>query len=210
MGGFPGALQDFLTGSRVQEGTIRLLWDVVAGDLDRWGRDRLSGLKLLERTVRSLGSAVSWRTVAQDMGVASPETARDYVTLLAESFVLLVLYFWDRGGDGISLRKNKKVYFTDPLFAAVPRILEPGVREPDLAALVENVVAMALYRSEEREPVESFSLPRSLFYWRSHGDREVDFLVGTGTQKVPRPYYPGGSFPLVTAHGGIAPSAPGG
>jgi predicted AAA+ superfamily ATPase len=71
------------------------------------------------------------------------------------------------------------------LFAAIPRVIQPAGPIPARAAMVENVVGVSLYRAAEREIVESFPLPQSLFYWRSRQGREIDFLSGTGSEKVP-------------------------
>jgi predicted AAA+ superfamily ATPase len=185
VGGFPAALQDYLTTGRVTEATVRMLWDLVAGDVDRLGYDRLAAVKLLERVARSLGAATSWRNLAEEMGVGGAETAQRYVTALAEAFAILVVYFWDRGGGGLSLKKNKKLYLVDPLFAEIPQVLQPGGPTPAMATMVENIVGMALYRAGEQEIIESFSLPQSLFYWRSRQGNEVDFVSGPGSRKIP-------------------------
>ncbi len=42
---------------------------------------------------------------------------------------------------------------------------------------MEGLVAVALYRAAEPAPVESSATPQRVFYWRSTGGREVDFLV---------------------------------
>jgi len=185
VGGFPAALQDYLTMGRVTEATVRMLWDLIAGDADRLRFDRLVAMKLLERVVRSMGSATSWRNLAEEMGVGGAETAQRYATALAEAFSILVVYFWDRGGGGLSLKKNKKFYLVDPLFGEIPKVLQIVSPAPAVAVKVENIVGIALYRAGEKEIVESFSLPHSLFYWRSRQGNEVDFVSGPGPRKIP-------------------------
>jgi len=185
VGGFPAAVEDYLTTARVTEPTVRMLWDLVAGDVDRLGYDRLAAVKLLERVVRSLGTATSWRTLAEEIDVGSTQTAQRYAMVLSEAFAVLVLYFWDRGRGGVSLRKNKKLYLVDPLFGSIPKVLQPGAVTATTPAMVENVVGMALYRAGEREMVESFSFPQSLFYWRSRQGNEVDFISGFGSERIP-------------------------
>ena len=176
-GGFPQAVGDLLRHGGLSESTLRVLWDVVAGDVDRWGRDHLVALKLLERVGRHLATPLSWRGLAEDMGVA-PATAEEYVRLLADSFVLQVLHFWDPARRSWSPHKQKKLYFTDPAWARIPGLLLGG-GPPPLPHLVEAVVAVALFRAVEPAPVESFATPQRVFYWRSTGGREVDFLVRT-------------------------------
>ena len=184
-GGFPEAVSDHLLHGEVEELTVRMLWDVVSGEVSRWNRNRLTALKLLERVVRSLGSRFSWNSLAEDIGVASPATAQEYAELLSESYLLLILYHWDLGGGTISPKKQKKVYGIDPLLLRIPSIVQPGSPPPGAAALVENAVAMTLFRTLEKDPTESFGLPRSLFYWQSSAGREIDFLADPSGLKIP-------------------------
>jgi len=102
---------------------------------------------LLERLIRSLGSALSWTSLARDMAVSLP-TARDYVEFLAAAYLLLPVYSWRAGSDGSALGRNKKIYFADPLLHSVAHRKAPGL-EADLPAQVENAVALALHRRYE-------------------------------------------------------------
>lgn len=44
---------------------------------------------------------------------------------------------------------------------------------------------MELFRTREAQRQEAFSVPRSLFYWKSSSGREVDFLSGQRPPRVP-------------------------
>ena len=52
-------------------------------------------------------------------------------------------------------------------------------------AIVENLVAMALFRACEADLVEAFRLPQAICFWRSSRDREIDFLAGPRPHQVP-------------------------
>lgn len=182
-GGFPAAVADTMRNGDIQAATLRTLWDIVAGDVERWNRDHLVALKLLERTGRSLTAPMSWRGLAEEMGVA-PATAEEYARLMAESFVLMILHFWDPARRGGAPRKQKKVYFVDPALSRLPALLLGGPAGLT-AATVENAVAMGLFRATEPSPVEAFATPQRLFYWRSTSGREVDFLVRSGDSLLP-------------------------
>lgn len=191
VGGFPRPVADFLRNGEVQSSTVQIHWAALAGEVEQWGKDRTWALKLMERAGRSLGSVLSWNALAEEIGVASPQTVREYVEILAEAFALLVVYFWDRSKNTISLKKRKKVYFSDPLFAHLPGVLAmqtrivPGLLQgEDLPKLVENAVARALFAHLEQEAVETFSMPQRLHYWRSNANKEVDFL-GEANRKIP-------------------------
>lgn len=183
-GGFPRAVRDFVSERMVRSETFETLWAIMAGDADRAGRDRISALRLLERVVRSLGSPMSWLSMAEDAGFASSRTAEDYAGFLADTYVVLIIYALQLG-RGPAPRKQKKLYPVDPLFAHLPHALDPSAPRPDIDRLIEAIVAMSLYREVEREPVESFRLPQRLFYWRSTSGREVDFLASLGRKQVP-------------------------
>lgn len=179
VGGFPAAIEDYLQVGEVRSSTIEMLWDIVAGDVRDLGRDAVATVKLLERVNRSLGTPLSWSALAGDMDVTQP-TARDYVKMLAESFILLVVYFWDRSGAGLSPRKQRKVYFLDPLLSLVPRRLVPGTRPPGADALRENLVGSGLFRSSIAELVQAEPGVGSLCFWKSGRGTEIDFVLPGG------------------------------
>jgi predicted AAA+ superfamily ATPase len=153
-----------------------MLWDIIAGDIRDFGRSDVSTLKLLERVGRSLGTPLSWESLAGDMDV-DRTTAREYVELLAESFLLLMIYRWETSGRGLSPRRQRKVYFADPLLGRVAAQLVPGSRLPLHSAVREGLVAVGLYRSTTDRLVQAEPVPGSLCFWRSGRGTEIDFLV---------------------------------
>src|SRR5690606_102300 len=145
-GGFPAAVEDCLRAGRVTPETVEMLWEIVAGDVRDLERSSISTLKLLERVGRSLGAPLAWQSLAEDMDV-SPPTAREYVELLAASFMLLAVFAWDSSGRGLSPRRQRKVYFVDPLLGRIASRMIPGARVPGPDAVRENLVAIGLYRA---------------------------------------------------------------
>jgi predicted AAA+ superfamily ATPase len=185
VGGFPAAVADFLRDGAVSDSTYQMLWHIIAGDVERAGRNRATALKLLERVVRNLCSSSSWNGLAEEMAVGKEVTAEGYATVLSDSFLLLVLYVLDLAHNSPALKKAKKLYPTDPLVAHLPHHVVPGVPIPDETALTEAVLAMALFRTREVSLQEAFSVPRSLFYWKSSAGNEIDFLSGEPSRWVP-------------------------
>lgn len=177
VGGFPAAIEDYLTGGEVRPVTVEMLWDIIAGDVRSLGRSDVATLKLLERVGRSLGAPLAWESLAEDMDVSQP-TAREYVEILAESFMLLTVFAWDSGGKGLSPRKQRKVYFSDPLLGRVAQQMVPGGRLPDPDAVRENLVAIGLYRSATDRLVQADPVTGSLCFWKSGRGTEIDFVVG--------------------------------
>lgn len=185
VGGFPAAVADFLRDGTVSDATYQTLWHIVAGDVERSGRNRAVALKLLERIVRNLCNSSSWTSLAEEMAVAKAITAEEYAGVLADSFLLLVLYFLDLTHQSAAPRKEKKLYPADPLLAHLPAQILPGLVPPDETTLAEAALAMALFRAREVQLQEAFSVPRSLFYWKSSSGKEVDFLSGQRQPQVP-------------------------
>jgi len=175
-GGFPAAVEDCLRAGRVNPETVEKLWDIVAGDVRDLDRSSISTLKLLERVGRSLGAPLAWQSLAEDMDV-SPPTARSYIELLSESFMLLTVYAHAMDERGPSARKQRKVYFIDPLLGRVPQLLIPGSRPPDRDALREDLVAIGLYRSATERLVQVDPVMGSVCFWKSGRGTELDFVV---------------------------------
>lgn len=190
VGGFPAAVTDYLVTGQVSSRTVEMLWAMAAEDVRRAGRDTVGTLKLLERISRSLGSTLSWDAMAEAMDAANAVTARDYVTLLAQSFLLLPVYFWDMADNTLKPQKQRKVYFIDPLFDAVAAQLLPGARRAAVPALVENLVAIGLYRSATDRLVQAAPAPGSVGVWRSTRGTELDFVVAEKAPGLTGPRLP--------------------
>ncbi len=102
----------------------------------------------------------------------------DYVEFLASAYFLLIAYFWRSDSDSEALSKDKKLYFGDPLLCSVARDLAPGLA-PDVPALVENVVALALYHRYEAPSSRLEGVaPSSLHVWQTRRAGEIDFVCG--------------------------------
>jgi predicted AAA+ superfamily ATPase len=179
VGGFPAAIRDYRSSSdrRPQPETVRMLWTVIAGDIARSGRDQTAAAKLLEEVALALGNPLKWASAARAMGMGSNNTAREYVEYLSDSFALLTVFFWDLSGGALQPSKQRKVYYMDPLLAEIPPGLMPGARRPPEAGMVENAMAIGLFRSAARALTQADPVPGAVGYWRSTNRRELDFVV---------------------------------
>ncbi len=191
-GGLPAAVAE-AAGGAVQPSreTMRILADSVVREVHRKGAGEPATHALLDRVSRSLGSTVSWTAIAQDLGVPlgssrtarsgpTPLAVRDYVEFLAVGYFLLLVYFWRSGAMGADLSRDKKLYFADPLLHSVAAEHAGGAGADD-AALVENVLALALYRRYEPKAsqIPGFLEPSRLHVWKSTRGTEIDFAAGT-------------------------------
>ena len=187
-GGLPAAVADAIEGQRApREETLRVMWDAVEREVLRKGASGVALAALLERVVRSLGSKTSWASLAREMDVplggrrGSPDhrSVSDYVAFLARSYALVVLYFWKPASDSRDLSRDKKLYLGDPLLHTATRAHTPGLAL-DVAAAVENAVALALLRRYDPPPSQGagYAAPARVHVWQSARGREIDFACG--------------------------------
>lgn len=193
-GGLPAAVAEAVVGKPApSEQVQRVLWDSLVNEIRRRGATIAATQALLERTMRSLGSRVSWNQLAQDMDVPlggrarrrssggkanDYRTVQSYVEFTAISYFTLVIYFWRPGSGTANVSKDKKVYFGDPLLQTITANRVGLAR--DRHAEVENAVAVALYRRYERSETqaENTTAPERLHVWGTRRGGEIDFVCG--------------------------------
>lgn len=191
-GGLPAAVAEAATGAlEPSESVQRILWDSLLREAHREGAGEPALHALLERVLRSLGSKTNWSRMAEEMGLplgtrrarmrrtTDYRTVRDYIEFLAHAYFLLIVYFWRPDADSNAISKDKKIYFGDPLTARVVQQRSPGLAI-DTPALIENVVASALYRRYEPtdRQFQGFVAPRRLHVWGTAAGGEIDFACG--------------------------------
>lgn len=179
VGGFPAAVGDHVVAEHgdVSSETLQTLWEVLAGDIVKSKRNVLAALKLVDAVGTALGSTLSWQTAARAMGFEAPAAAREYAEFLAESFALLAVYYWDIGKRSLEPSKQRKIYWMDTILERIPRLMIPGTRTAPADGLVENAVAVGLFRAAAQTLIQANAIPGSIGYWRSSGDREIDFVI---------------------------------
>jgi hypothetical protein len=195
-GGLPAAVAEAASGApEPGASTRRVLVDSLLGEVRRKGASETATEALLERMVRSLGSKVSWAALARDMdvplgplsrGPATRGGVRDYVEFLADAYFVLVVYFWKHDSDSAEQSRDKKLYFGDPLLHTIALGMAPGL-SADTPALVENLVALALYRHSEplAQQVDSQRNPHRLHVYGTRAGGEIDFVAGPRAEAVP-------------------------
>ncbi|MGO9249425.1 MAG: ATP-binding protein, partial [Solirubrobacteraceae bacterium] len=187
-GGLPAAVAEALGGAHEPSGRVkRVVEDSLMREIQRRGASMPAARALLERVVRSLGSKISWSSMAREMDVPlgrgkgrpSHQTLRDYIELLAGGYFVFVAYFWRSGSQTNEQSRDKKVFFADPLLHTIALDHAPGLGT-DTAALIENVIGMALLRRYEPADrlIETFILPERLHIWQTARGGEIDFVAG--------------------------------
>jgi uncharacterized protein len=187
-GGLPAAVAEAASGAPEPSDEVkRVLYDSLVKEVQRRGASIPAAHALLERVLRSLGSRTDWSKMAREMDVplgssrapANHHTLRDYIELMAGGYLLFILYFWRAGSRTNDHSNEKKVFFADPLLHTISLDHAPGLR-PDIPALVENAIGLALYRRYEppERLIESFVAPERLHAWRTARAGEIDFVAG--------------------------------
>lgn len=193
-GGLPAAVAEAASGAAEPSFDVkRIVWESLVRELQRKGASVPAAQALLARVAHALGSETNWSDLARDMDVplgrraaagrTSHHTLKSYIELLTGGYFLFVTYFWKRGQDTNDLSRNKKLYFADPLLHGVALDRAPGLN-PNLPALIENVIGMALYRRYEPfdRLAETFASPDRLHIWKTATGGEIDFVAGAARE----------------------------
>jgi len=189
-GGVPKVVNDYRESGEIPESTYKRYVDVVRGDLSRWNRREGYIRRILSRIIETMGSPVSWRTLAEGTDIGSHNTVPEYVDTLRDTFMLCYLFRLDTTRNESAFEKDKKLYFSDPFFLhamngwvnggdpyeETVRFLE-NTEKKSLA--VEGVVADHLVRLSFQlsKQKQLFDYEKVLHYWRSNNQHELDFVV---------------------------------
>ena len=178
IGGFPGAVGDYLRTGEIEMATMTEMWDVIRGDLNRYQqvRDATIPLKILERLALNLASPVSWQKIAREAAV-DIKTVQTYVDLFTDAYLFLVVHRSDEGT--LARRADKKIYPVDPLIAGMAAVATGRPRfVPDISLAAESILGVSLFRAVTGDDFMTFGIQQGVLYHRTGTNREVDFIVG--------------------------------
>jgi hypothetical protein len=180
------AIADYWQTQSLSQQTLETYKAVVISDFEKWRKDRIILRNISRRILANLSTPVSWNGLAKDAGGIAANTAKEYVQLLADSYMLYILEFLDKGRQTSQPGKNRKLYPFDPLlyqvFAHIAAVAFDNRQVPNV---IEGIVGEALIRNSETDLFEGFSSLVSTFYWRSTRDKEVDFVAIWNGEKIP-------------------------
>ena len=120
--------------------------------------------------VSNFCNAVSANELTRELGFSSVNTTKKFMDYLHEPFMFYYLY---RYNNKLKLMKkaSRKVYVVDNGFVAAKAF---SLSE-NLGRLLENQVFIELLR-------RGYDCEKSIFYYRSRNDKEVDFVLRDGTR----------------------------
>jgi len=176
-GGFPLAVNMFHKLGHVSSWVYQLYLSWIEGDVGRAGKLERNLYQIMARVLAHQSTPISWLGIGREAGIASHATVQEYVELLAKMYVLQVVPYLDLSTRMPRYRKNRKIYFQDPLIFHCFSGKNNGIGDnfhsesrrflnspPEKSKLVESVVGIHLKRYFGE-----------CFYWQ--GKKEVDFVI---------------------------------
>ena len=192
IGGFPLAVESLSSSGKITPDILETYSSVIISDFEKLGKNRVTLNQIIRRLYLTYTTPISWQSLGKSVDVASRNTTREYVELLADSFLVTILYFLDRKNRQASNKKNKKFYTVDSLiYRLFTSLASPIAGEAMMENLewiaknVEGVVINHLVRTVETQLTEGFSNLANTFYWRSSRNREIDIVVILEGEEVP-------------------------
>ncbi len=185
VGGYPKAVASFMGTGDVAPAFVRDLWNVVRGEAFRSMRTTPpEALAFIERLARSLSGPINLSDLARDVGFTDNEQADARITELVTAFLGFRCY---KDNDGRpNVKAQRKFYFTDPLLARLPRLVDSSAAEPSASDISEQQTALALHRAIEHELPGAFVERAEVRYWvNPNSGTEIDFVgarLGLGVE----------------------------
>lgn len=175
VGGYPQAVElELRTSQEGGDGALRnALWDVIHGDAFEGSALTPTQTHTILRSIASsLGSLYSVQGLAAAVGVAHA-TAEARLDALRRAFLAFPVH----REQGLAPRPQSqgKWYFTDPRLARLAAEFGAG-SPPDMTAVSEQQIAVALLRSLEDETPGAAVRHDTLLYYRSRTRAEIDFV----------------------------------
>lgn len=170
-GGFPWAINEYLRLGVLPEYVGEIYWSWIRGEFLKHGKSDVILRHLVKALARRVVTGFSYNTMAREMGIASNDTARQYLELLNDCFATYEVLWMDPYKQALAPRKNRKFYPIDPLlfhlFHRGGTLLGLHPKQqlpPELAGqIAEGVVCQELRR-----------IHQTVGYWS--GKREIDFV----------------------------------
>ncbi|MBF6604780.1 MAG: ATP-binding protein [Chloroflexi bacterium] len=176
VGGYPKVVSSFMDTGDIAPAFVRDLWNVVRGEAFRSMRTTPpEALAFIERLALSLSGPINLSDLARDVGFTDNEQADARITELVTAFLGFRCY---KDNDGRpNMKAQRKFYFTDPLLARLPHLVDPSAVEPVVPNVSEQQMALALHRSIEREMHGAFVGMAEVRYWVNPNSKtEIDFV----------------------------------
>jgi len=182
-GGLPEAINNFMDNGFISDETLRAYTDLIFGDIEKFSKSRTILRGILNKLTDIVGQRISWNTFKDYVSeVESTRTLESYVEILAYSFMVGILYFYDYSPRIIRPKKQKKLYPLDPIFLKIIETM--STKSVDVGHRIETVVFENLLKYSY-DFSEGLNLTAGPYFWYSDRGNEIDFLITINNKLIP-------------------------
>lgn len=177
-GGFPEIINEYYQKGFISSTFYETLAKWIEGDLHKAGKSSQQAWEIVKNIEKHQTTSVSYYKLAKESGLASHATIQDYLETLERMFVVFQCQFYSLDQKRTDIKKNKKIYFSDPfirstLIAQARGFLSEAFdysrkvifSQDNLPAIAEEVAAHHLKRKSDQ-----------LFYGQTQKS-EIDFVA---------------------------------
>lgn len=172
-GGFPRAVAEHAKTGAVSNPYVRDLLAWLRADIDPDAAND-SVPRLLAGIAGRMTSPLNLTRTSQDLGYSNRPVLERRVTRLINSHAALWCQQRADRGD-LVVGAQHKLYLTDPILAWAPSLASPGLPEPDMTALNEATLAVALARRIDELDEGRWVAEDTIGYARTASGNEIDF-----------------------------------
>ncbi len=178
-GGFPRAVYEHHSTGAVSTAYARDLMARLRTDVDQ-DAPAESVPRLLAELASRMTSPLNLTATSQVLGYSNRPVFERRIDRLINSHAAFRCFQRDDSGRAV-VGAQHKLYLTDPLLAWTPSLVSPGLRVPDLTALSEAALAVALARAIDDLDEGRWIGDDTIGYARTGSGNEVDL----GRVRVP-------------------------
>lgn len=197
-GGIPRAVNGYISQGVIPDIVYSDYVNLIRRDIARWRGNEAYLRQIIQRVIETMSSQISWNTLKNGTEISTHDTARWYVDILKNSFMVSYIHHLNREEGVPYYRKAKKIYFNDPFIFHALKWWAFGGESPfyesleflkdveNKSKLLESVVCDHMIRLLfNLRPSPQFDYTTRLFYWKSSKKREVDFVTKLKTKFLP-------------------------
>lgn len=176
-GGFPNTINEYYQKGFISSTTFETFIKWIEGDLHKMGKSEKLASQILERVFVHLTTPISWYSLAKEAGIGSHATVIDYIEILERLFVLFDIKCFLVDQRRMDIKKNRKIYFTDPFIYNCLYAQTSGFLDEAFTFISKQVVTVKI-KPHLAENIVASHLARifpSLFYGKLKG-HEIDFV----------------------------------
>ncbi|MCB9029509.1 MAG: ATP-binding protein [Deltaproteobacteria bacterium] len=115
VGGFPAAVAEGGPTAKLPTNSLKTYWKWLLGDVLKLGKDQLFLTELLIAIGKFIQEPISLQSLTKNTSIGSHNTVQEYLSLLESCFAIRTLYSVDIDSGTFHTKRNRKIYFLDPL-----------------------------------------------------------------------------------------------